>query len=65
MAAAALSCYTLAVMKPGMQRELLIAFRLLFEEFVLDDETPKVPATAPAGEPPPSQGQAGPPDKAE
>jgi len=25
-------------MKPGMQRDILIAFRLLFDEFVLDDE---------------------------
>lgn len=25
-------------MKPGMQRDILIAFRMLFDEFVLEDD---------------------------
>ena len=66
MADGAHSCYTLSVMKPGMQRDLLIAFRLLFEEFVLDDETSEVRGTAaPAEELPVSQRPTIPPGKAE
>jgi hypothetical protein len=65
MADGAGSCYTLLIMKPGMQRELLIAFRWLFEEFVLDDEPSAAKAVADPPAPPAAPPPAGPPDKAE
>ena len=32
------SVLSLVIMKPGMQRDILIAMRLLFDEFILDDD---------------------------
>ena len=32
------SVLSLVIMKPGMQRDILIAFRMLFDEFILDDD---------------------------
>jgi len=40
-------------MKPGMQRDLLVAFWFLFDEFEIGDDTPG-PATTQPGSSPPS-----------
>jgi hypothetical protein len=39
-------------MKPGMQRDLLVAFWLLFDEFEIGDSDPPVPAEQPSQAPP-------------
>lgn len=38
MAPGGASVLSLVTMKPGMQRDILVAFRMLFDEFVLDDD---------------------------
>lgn len=45
-------------MKPGMQRELLVAYWLLFDEFEIGDNDPAQPQTttqAPAATPKPNK----------
>jgi hypothetical protein len=43
-------------MKPGMQRDLLAAFWLLFDDFAMDDQTPSAAPTNPGlGSQPPQE----------